>query len=185
MDYKELYDKFAKESYQNSFDHGFWGEGETRSKGKMVILMISEVSECLEADRENHRSISREDWNDQMGMLVNPRPNSWKVAFEKGIKNSIEDELADVAIRIMDFNYGFGLDFNKAVPVPLLVTDDFAEGLLEIDRMIHNSFDRDAWGFALSAVCDFATKWNIDLAWHIKMKQTYNKTREKLHGKKY
>lgn len=48
---KQLYDKYAQESYSNSYDHGFWENKADRNKPEMVMLMINELSECQEAHR--------------------------------------------------------------------------------------------------------------------------------------
>lgn len=186
-----LYEKYAEESYNNSKDHGFHDEGDAQSKGEMVMLIISELGECQEADRRDFRSISKEGWNDQMGMLVNPRPNSWKVAFEKQVKNTVEDELADVAIRIMDYTMTWKIPITCTEFVKPS-TDNFSHDLLRLAWYIQLAFEEKTelhpgkdWSYAFAAVEAFARDWGIDLDWHIKMKQVYNRTRPAKHGKAY
>lgn len=69
----------------------------------MLCLIHSEVSEALEADRkdkyaDNHYLQEMEaggyDWkNSEL---------SFRSAFETSVKNTFEDELADIMIRVMD-----------------------------------------------------------------------------------
>lgn len=203
MTAKECYDKYAHESYQNSFDHGFWEGGETRSKGEMVKLMISETSECQEADRKGdvynpttHMKVSRE--RDIHGYfaqwaweVVEANPEAWENWFRSEVKDTTGDKLADVAIRIMDYVEGWRCHFfEREYRKPSM--GNFSHDLLRIDWYILLAFEQKEdlhpgkdWGYALAAVCKFAEVWNIDLDWHIEQKQRYNRSRPYRHSKKY
>ena len=73
-----------------SREHGFWDE--ERNDGEVMALIHSEVSEALEALRNN-----------------NPTSNRL-VEF-----TSVEEELADVIIRIMDYAWGNQLSLAQAI----------------------------------------------------------------------
>ena len=66
--------------------NGFWEDGEKRNFAEALCLIHSEVSEVLEA----HRSIGKK-WCDKKGM-------------EKFTK--IEEEMADIVIRVIDLCEG-------------------------------------------------------------------------------
>lgn len=195
MNAHELYDSYAHESYQNSFDHGFWEAGETRSKGEMVMLMVSKLGECQEAHRKDYWAIlSFNEWKTilpQESRVIASDDELWNLWFEEQIKNTVQDEMADVAIRIMDFVYGWRClfvpqDYRKDP------TGNFSHDLLRLNWYIMLAFEDHGnlhpgkdWGYALSALTTFCGWWEIDLARHIEMKQRYNRTRPYKHSKKY
>lgn len=215
MDYKELYNKYAPESYQNSFDHGFWEGGETRSKGEMVMLIISELGECQEANRKDHKFVpdkynsdytewcfenyrSHHDNPNYEFRFAIPNPAAmsddqlFSLWFENNVKNTEQDEMADVAIRIMDFIYGWRCQFKEGHVFNLAYgfDENFSAGLLGLASVIITAYDscnvQDfGWGYTLCALCRFCEKWDIDLEAHIALKQRYNRSRPFKHSKKY
>lgn len=91
-DFVVSFDRLASIVQQNSADHGFWIEGTKRNQPEMFMLMVSELAEALEGYRK-----------------ANP-PDEHVPSF-----TSIEIELADCIIRIMDYAHGFGYDVSGAV----------------------------------------------------------------------
>lgn len=84
------YDKQAKEVHDIAVDKGWWDNG-PRNDAEMIALMHSELSEALEALRKDLPSE--------------------KIPGYSGV----EEELADVIIRIMDYGVARGLDIGRAV----------------------------------------------------------------------
>lgn len=138
------------EIHANAKEKGFCDQ--KREVGTMLMLIVSELAEALEADRvgyfcnfskyEEDKKYSFElKHKQETDVRFMPRsPSSIqtpeeieKEAFEKYIKNTFEDELADVIIRTLD-------------------------------------------------ICGYL---NIDIERSVLAKMRYNKTREKMHSKKY
>lgn len=88
---------FAKEVHQGNVKRGFY-ENE-KNIGEMLALIHSEVSEALEADRKNKHCRFNN------GILVevnNLSDENFKSEFLHQVKDTFEDELADVIIRVLD-----------------------------------------------------------------------------------
>lgn len=88
--FRFAWDSCAKDVQENAQAHGFW-DG-PRNKAEQIALMHSELSEALEGLRHG-----------------NP-PDSHCPEY-----SSVEVELADVVIRIMDFAHGYSLDVGGAI----------------------------------------------------------------------
>lgn len=96
MNIKEI----SKEIYDNNVAKGFWDE--ERNVGEMLMLVVSELSEALEAHRKDRFSkynISAEDEN-----------SISTEEFEENIKDSFEDEICDAVIRLFDISKGLKID---------------------------------------------------------------------------
>jgi len=87
--FRNLWNQVAGEVYQTAVDHGFW---ENPNDGERIALMHTELSEALEAIRHKN-------------------PPSEKA---EGFSN-LEEELADVVIRIMDYASHNNLDIAGAI----------------------------------------------------------------------
>lgn len=152
-----------------------------------LMLIICEVSEAVEADRE--------------GRLAQPMPEDWqtmndedfKMTFLRNVKDSLQDELADVVIRMMDSGY---LDDTKEIVPPDIFTrvalfPPVGKGLAFVEQAcflvssIIITGARKDLNTACQVVFYLARQLDIDLATHIKMKMRYNAMRPRLHGKAY
>jgi NTP pyrophosphatase (non-canonical NTP hydrolase) len=112
------------QAHEMAKSKGFW-DGE-RNKSELLMLIVSELAEALEALRKDHyadqdvvESLSHDlelDRTDEEFLL---KAINWKTSFEKGVKSSFEDELADVAIRLFDLCGGLGVDLEKHIEMKM------------------------------------------------------------------
>lgn len=110
---KTNFNVLAKQVHETNVTRGFWEGGlEAKNIGEVLMLIVSEVSEALEADRKNYYT---------KGNIINALPDDlenisdrlyFKQEFEVAVKNSFEDELADVIIRVMDLCGAMNIDID-------------------------------------------------------------------------
>lgn len=106
--------------------HGFWEDIDTLSQvegvntkvvhslviGQKIALIHSELSEALEADRKGVWA-NKEEYENGTGITFDDLvedTNVQNTMFKRYIKDSVEDEIADAAIRIMDLCGYLGID---------------------------------------------------------------------------
>ena len=99
MSFNKEWDKQSKAIYKNAVEHGFW-KGEVND-GERMALIHAEISEALEALRDNN-------------------PTSSKILDF----SSVEEELADAVIRIMDYAFGKDLDVAGAIVAKIEYNSD-------------------------------------------------------------
>jgi NTP pyrophosphatase (non-canonical NTP hydrolase) len=114
-----------KKAHGTAKEKGFW-EDENKNKPEMLMLIVSELAEALEALRKDDyadqavlESLAHDlelDRTDEEFML---KAINWKTAFEQGVKSSFEDELADVAIRLFDLCGGLNIDLEKHIEMKM------------------------------------------------------------------
>lgn len=108
MEIKELVEK----SHSTAKEKGFWDK--ERNVGEMLMLIVSELGEALEA----HRKEKHTTWNNFVGDALQS-PLHVKEVFEKDVKDTFEDEIADVFIRLGDLCGGLGIDIEKHIEVKM------------------------------------------------------------------
>lgn len=99
------FNKLAKGAHANAVKHGFWEKRE--SNEHYLMLVVSEIGEMVEAHRTRKRA-NLEVYNDG---TFNSSEN-----FKVLIKDTLEDEMADVAIRLGDLAGALSVDFDKMNP---------------------------------------------------------------------
>lgn len=187
--------KLRDEVHTNAVAKGFWDE--QLSDEHYLMLVITELSEAVEADRKGKRA-------DRVLFLDNintPQPNPsahWMYCFDLFIKDTVEDELADAFIRLLDLFGARGVSLDDDALDKCTIEDyadnyrdrSFTESIFHIisfisDNIISICFSAFAPEMLMLDILGFAKHLNIDLMWHVEQKMKYNQSRERLHGKKY
>mgnify|MGYP000828438552 FL=1 len=194
MNLNELRDK----AYRNAVTHGF--HDEELSNEHCLCLVISELMEAVEADRKGRlgkKCKSRFDIDYNRYPALVEEEKRFKSSFEKNVKDSLPDELADAAIRLLDLaglrNISID-DFSDEMIYEATEScndETFTESIYaistipirceyEYDSLLENQLNS-----MLLAIFGLAKHLDIDLIWHINQKMRYNELRENKHGKKY
>ena len=184
--------RYAKDCHQRAVAKGFWDE--PHSVGHYLMLVVSELSEAVEADRLGKWAKLSPEAVKNLRVVSDAE---FTQAFLWFVKDRVEDEIADAVIRLLDL-LGWmiesgtplvGLDnvrgeFGNTAP-----PKDLTDALL---RVVCSSVLPLSFCSTLEAVLDpiksleqLCDHLGIDLMTHIELKLKYNATRPALHGKKY
>lgn len=185
------FDEWSNRAYQCACNHGF--HDKTFSDEHWMMMTIGEVSEMVEAHRKGRfadvESFKKSD-------TVND--GEFKDKFNRFIKDTMEDEMADIIIWLADYAGMNGLSVND------VFTNSLAFSQFLSKRLVSQKDDISGLGFRLvrelsnpnrrkeslitTVVCSVFTAAqmrNIDLSWHVEQKMRYNELRPMLNGKTY
>jgi hypothetical protein len=188
----DMLNHYARKCHNRAVAKGFWDV--PHSIGHSLMLAYGELHEAIEADR--------------LGKWAKLDPNTidtlhriegaiYTQEFLRLVKDTVEDEIADAVIRLLDL---LGWSIESGTP---LVGLDYVRG--EFENTVP---PKDLPGALLRVVCSsvlplsFCSTFEavlapiksleqlcdhlgIDLMAHIDLKLKYNATRPALHGKKY
>lgn len=178
-------------AYKCACDHGF--HDKEYSDEHFLMLTITELSEAVEADRKGKRA-DRDDFESDNAFQSDHMPEAFIDNFEIYIKDSIEDELADAVIRLLDFagHLKIDIDLNDKVPKYSKVYFDSIGSFVDIaykacEWLTNNEFAPNE--YIINGALWFILSWceylNVDIIWHVEQKQKYNELRPYKHGKAY
>jgi len=195
---------YALSIYEANKVKGFWIKEPNYVQN--LVLIQSEMYEALEADRKSLFA------KDVFKCLDRLDQEDYASCFEEEVKNTWEDELADVVIRLLDMAAGFGLYIsnnymstslhfwgNQHDSLGLLQRENYSfhACLLEFGYIVNKIVEREVQSRAQNriledginellaftiAVCSYH---NVDVWMHVKLKLAYNRTRAYKHGKQY
>ena len=189
---KERISDLVSNSYRVAHQHGF--HDDYHSPAHYMMLVLSEIGEMVEADRKNrHADVAFYTTSSGLGIA----------AFESLIKDTFEDEMADVVIRLCDFCGSLNV-LPQMNDVMVDMSDEFAKFfgdksvceqcfalssmVVDVERASYDADDsemRKRLGSTLSFIFEMANYHGIDLLWHVDRKMEYNESRPRRHGKAY
>lgn len=191
MNTEEL-NALKERAYKWAVEHGF--HEEEKSDAYWLGLVMSEMGEAINADQKGLHADAVL-FNDDLANM------SFKDSFEAHIKDSVEDEIADIVIRLLDFagmkGYTLYLD-RDSFPDYHDALRTFEESGLPglffiIMDNLSDAFDCGELQTCIYDIICFFGDWfekvtsgsDCDLWWFVKQKMRYNELRPKLNGKLY
>lgn len=183
---KELND-LRDEAYENAKSHGF--HDEDHSKEHYLCLVLTELMESVEADRKARYCAF--DLN-EVDLIEDDA--DYIAIFEQNVKDTVEDEIADTAIRLFDYAGLYNIDVGASCYLCQYILD--ASGPPYTQKYKSMSLTEFAFEmtyfivrkdilFVLFELFMWAVAKGFDLTTHIKLKMRYNSYRERMHGKRY
>lgn len=192
--------KLKARAYQCACEHGFH---ETEHFDSFYLaLIMSEIGEAINADRHNKhadlakfKTIMRQPLSTNPTFCDVPLTKKFKFwdSFDELIKDTVEDELADIAIRILDLaglrDYDVSCYFrtHDSVVSYNITELSFADYCFNMFGAL-SDFEKDTESKLIDAIdllCLYCRSNEIDIITHIDLKMKYNEMRPKLNGKKY
>lgn len=182
--------KWRDRAYKTACEHGF--HDKELSNEYCLMLVITELSEAIEADRKDKYAdigLFKEWQSNPLPISGDLRISRFKQDFEEFIKGTVEEELADAAIRLLDLCGLRNIELeNDCLDDEVLeeysrifIGKTFTESIFNITK---NLIDGDI-SYSLIKIFGLAKHLDIDLLWHIEQKQRYNELRPMLNGKRY
>ena len=166
-------------AYKIARDHGF--HDADWSNEHLLCLVISELMEAVEADRNDSRAnmIGFETCikNAYQGIV---RDDWFLKAYRADIKGSVEEELSDVTICLLDITPEF-ISWKSQIEEM-----SFTERIFCLCSLLTSRESiEDVVRSSIVTIFLHADILGIDLLWHIDQKIKYNTLRPVMHGKKY
>ena len=180
--------KLRDKAYKTACEHGL--HDQELSNEHCLCLVISELMKAVEADRKRKyfkgKIMFERDFN-LYSALVEENVR-YRNAFEKHIKDTVGDKLADTVIRLLDLAGLRNLNLNRFALVNVVSKKKtFTENIHSIVKDITNYKYtlEELVNYAITQVFVLSDILDIDLLWRIEHKMKYNELREDMYGKKY
>ena len=181
-----------EKAHKTAVEHGFYEE--VKPDAFYLGLVMSEAGEAINADRKGKHADTKRFEEDMAMRSISPR-----VAFEENIKDSVEDEIADIVIRLLDFAglRGFELEFEEDysysdIVSSVLEREGLVSALFQLNGALGIYYDRynletgiNSLIFIYSECFGKMTGCDKGLWWFVEQKMAYNDLRPRLNGKKY
>ena len=184
--------KLRDRAYSIAKEHGF--HEKEQSDETYLMLIITEIAEAVNADRKGHHA----DMPSFNRIITQDSPNlndqeyyaiCYKRDFETWIKDSVEDEIADVAIRLLDFAGAKKIYLDDIFSYDIQYGRAFSENCYSfvknlVDDMRHENLCTTICR-ALRDIENIASCCHVDLFKFIDLKMKYNELRPYKNGKQY
>ncbi|MCD8309610.1 MAG: hypothetical protein LUB83_00090 [Prevotellaceae bacterium] len=184
MDLNEL----AKRAHETAVKHGFY-DNEV-SERSLQMLVITELAEAVNADRKN-RHAKLELFNACSCTSEDFYKDVFIKNFEEYIKDTVEDELTDAVVRLLDYAVYLGYTLNgmRSYNVYGIFVEDIFGLVRRVTDTIHYMLDGEKElhiNILLNDIIellDHISDGNAEFYINTKMK--YNEFRPYKHGKSY
>jgi NTP pyrophosphatase (non-canonical NTP hydrolase) len=104
MENKIKINEISKYIFEMNKEKGFWDR--ERNIGEMLMLTVSELGEAMESHRKGKICFLTKE---EINSMENMNDSDFKEMFERNVKDTFQDEIADTIIRILDMVEGLNV----------------------------------------------------------------------------
>jgi hypothetical protein len=166
------------------------GIDQNKNIGELLMDIVGSLWKVTEAHRKNDFTHDyfpdKNDLEKYIGMFLQ-NPGKCKSGFETTIKDTFEDSLADVFIRLFDLMGYLKIEIGEIVDSSFnFTTDNLCNQILHITGLVYDLEKKHDWhgfSFLCCMLHKFCTIHNINIENHIIAKLAYSKIGAYRHGK--
>lgn len=168
---------YRDQAYKTACEHGF--HETPHSVEHLKCLIVSELMEAVEADRKSYNA-DMDAFDKYEGLI------SFDENFERHVKDTVADELADACIRIFDLAGYKNIDLESRKTPAIVPVGTFTEKIYDVVHVLVGCEQLNrCLKLTLMRIFLLAVVMGIDIEKHIQLKMEYNASRPYKHGKKY
>lgn len=169
----------SRRAHNTAVKHGFYKS--KPSKEHLLMLICTEISYAVQADRNG--LICNRKYSTLWYACHKADDCNFVETYKEFVKDTVNDEMADIAIRLYDFIGNMGPSYHYSIPSTTFIKHgDFAADGYRLIRMI---VEEDNINDILQYIYDWAFSLFLHLRLFIDIKMRYNKLRPYKNGKRY
>lgn len=188
---KASLNQLRDEAYATACEHGF--HEQKHSSEHLLMLVITEMSEAVQADRKGLRANMKafDYWKEKEG---DGFKDKFSDVYKSCISGTVEDELSDIVIRLLDIAGLCNIDLEYAECLLTKTKGFFIEDGISLTEFMFRECKEITEevpldikiNYVVAEIIHYAKlKLDTDLYRYIDLKMKYNKLRPYLNGKKY
>lgn len=174
----------SEQIYQANKSKGF--HDEEHSEEHLLCLIVSELMEAVEADRKGRKAHLQHFEQSIASVYEKDFGEQYPKIFDTFIKDTVEDEIADAVIRLLDMAGAKKYTLTKFPFMPhISKRASFPENIWSILKELVCLQSVERVCCVLLEIELLCRNLSIDLWLHVKLKLRYNSLRPYRHGKLY
>lgn len=187
----EKLNALKERAYKTAVEHGF--HEDVKPVAFYFGLVMSEAGEAINADRKGLHADTKAFEEGVINGLSFEEKLSFEENFRLHIKDTVEDEIVDIVIRLFDFAglKKYNLHFSSGC-CPMVKGDYFAADLFVLMAFLYDVHREDDFELRVNSLINVLASYfgmltgsDKDLWWFVERKMKYNEQRPMLNGKKY
>lgn len=188
---QEKFNALIPVQYQIVQEKGFLNDG--FNEGHWLFMIVTEMAEAVNAQRK--AKLSTHAVLKEVVFQIEYSDHDWKEIYEREIKNTFQDELADIYIRLLSYcgQKRINIDTKGIIlPSRLMISKTIPESFMVMTGMLWKAYfhldtdTEETWLSQFFACLTYITTgFGMDMEGHILAKMEYNKSMEVMNGKLY